>query len=165
MLATMPRRPDVDAKLWRAFTDLAEVQRRRVLAIARDLDLTPPQMWALRYLEPGHPRPMGELTTALVCENSNLTGIIDRLERRGLVERRPSPTDRRVRVLELTPAGVELRMTIIRRVAEPAAGFDALDDDDAAMLASLLADVAREVVAADGLAFPDAGALEPEAVG
>jgi len=106
-----------------------------------------------------------ELTTALVCENSNLTGIIDRLERRGLVERRPSPTDRRVRVLELTPAGVELRMTIIRRVAEPAAGFDALDDDDAAMLASLLADVAREVVAADGLAFPDAGALEPEAVG
>jgi hypothetical protein len=54
---------------------------------------------ALRYLERDRPRPMGELTTALVCECSNLTGIVDRLESRGLVERRSSPTDRRVRVL------------------------------------------------------------------
>ena len=37
-----------DEHAWKAFTDLAEVQRRRVLAIARDLDLSPPQMWALR---------------------------------------------------------------------------------------------------------------------
>jgi len=161
MLAQMPRRSDVDAKLWRAFTDLAEVQRRRVLVIARELDLTPPQMWALRYLRPEAPRPMGELTTALVCESSNLTGIVDRLEARGLVERRTSPTDRRVRVLALTPAGVELRSTIIRRVAEPAPGFLSLDDDSAAVLADLLTEVAREVVGLDGLAFPEADELEP----
>jgi hypothetical protein len=69
-----------------------------------------------------------------------------------------------VRVLELTPAGVDLRRTIIRRVAEPAPGFDTLGEDDAATLAALLGELARDVVAADGLAFRDSGELEPEAV-
>jgi len=147
---------DARDRAWRAFTDLAEVQRRRVLAIARDLDLSPPQMWALRYLEPGRPRPMGELTTALVCESSNLTGICDRLEARGLVVRRPSETDRRVRTLDLTPAGVRLRQRIIRRVGDPAEGFDALDLDEVERLAGLLERVAASVVAADGLPLPPA---------
>jgi hypothetical protein len=45
-------------------------------------------------------------------------------------------------------------------VAEPAAGFERLGDEAARTLAGLLAGLARDVVAADGLAFPDPGELE-----
>jgi MarR family transcriptional regulator, organic hydroperoxide resistance regulator len=151
-----PAAADATTLAWHAFTALAEVQRRRTLALARDLDLSPPQMWALRYLVPGEPRPMGELTTALVCESSNVTGISDRLEARGLVRREPYPRDRRVRALVLTDAGVAVRDEIIRRVAEPAPGFDALGVAEAARLAALLARIAESVVGADGLALPAA---------
>ena len=45
---------------------------------------------ALRQLDPDEPKPMSELAAALRCDNSNVTGIVDRLEDRGLVERRPA---------------------------------------------------------------------------
>src|SRR5215212_8170715 len=41
------------------------------------------------------PLPMRKLAQKLKCEPSNVTGIVDRLESRGLVERRPDPADRR----------------------------------------------------------------------
>jgi DNA-binding MarR family transcriptional regulator len=48
---------------------------------------------------------MGTAAEALGCDASNLTGIVDRLEKRGLVERRTVATDRRVKELVLTEAG------------------------------------------------------------
>ncbi|MCW7991100.1 MarR family transcriptional regulator, partial [Streptomyces platensis subsp. clarensis] len=44
------------------------------------------------------PTPMRKIAEKLKCEPSNVTGIIDRLESRGLAERRPDPADRRVKV-------------------------------------------------------------------
>ncbi|WP_309052371.1 MarR family transcriptional regulator [Streptomyces sp.] len=52
------------------------------------------------------PTPMRKIATKLRCEPSNVTGIIDRLESRGLVERRPDPADRRVKVAAPTPEGL-----------------------------------------------------------
>jgi DNA-binding MarR family transcriptional regulator len=42
--------------------------------------------------------------------------LVDRLESRGLVERRPSTNDRRVKVVQLTPTGSRLRTELLRRV-------------------------------------------------
>ncbi|MFI8516854.1 MarR family winged helix-turn-helix transcriptional regulator [Streptomyces sp. NPDC085481] len=51
------------------------------------------------------PTPMRKIAEKLKCEPSNVTGIIDRLESRGLVERRPDPADRRVKVAAPTEEG------------------------------------------------------------
>ncbi|MGP3976964.1 MarR family winged helix-turn-helix transcriptional regulator [Streptomyces sp. 8N114] len=51
------------------------------------------------------PKPMRQLARHLKCEPSNVTGIVDRLESRGLVERRPDPADRRVKVAAATEEG------------------------------------------------------------
>jgi DNA-binding MarR family transcriptional regulator len=51
------------------------------------------------------PLPMRRLAQQLKCEPSNVTGIVDRLEMRGLVERRPDPKDRRVKLAAATQEG------------------------------------------------------------
>lgn len=51
------------------------------------------------------PLPMRGIARRLRCEPSNVTGIIDRLEARGLVERRPDPADRRVKLAAPTEEG------------------------------------------------------------
>ncbi|MFE9534038.1 MarR family winged helix-turn-helix transcriptional regulator [Streptomyces sp. NPDC006691] len=52
------------------------------------------------------PMPMRRIAQKLKCEPSNITGIVDRLEARGLVERRPDPADRRVKLAAPTPEGL-----------------------------------------------------------
>lgn len=53
------------------------------------------------------PVAMRKIAEKLRCEPSNVTGIVDRLEARGLVERRPDPADRRVKLAAPTPDGLE----------------------------------------------------------
>lgn len=81
--------------------------RQRFAECAAQFDLSFAQAMALRQLD--DPLPMGELAQRLCCDASNVTGIIDRLEERGLVERRVSPGDRRVKHLVLTDSGRALR--------------------------------------------------------
>lgn len=59
---------------------------------------------ALLALEP---MPMRKIAQKLRCEPSNITGIVDRLESRGLVERLPDPTDRRVKLAAPTEEGLQ----------------------------------------------------------
>ncbi|MFQ5554113.1 MAG: MarR family winged helix-turn-helix transcriptional regulator [Acidimicrobiia bacterium] len=75
--------------------------------IAGEFDLPLAQAAALLHLR--DPIPMSELATALTCDRSNITGIIDRLEERGLVERLTDAADRRVKQLVLTRAGHRMR--------------------------------------------------------
>ncbi|MFI9718433.1 MarR family winged helix-turn-helix transcriptional regulator [Streptomyces sp. NPDC052396] len=51
--------------------------------------------------------PMRKIAERLKCEPSNVTGIVDRLESRGLVERHPAADDRRVKLAAVTEAGRE----------------------------------------------------------
>ncbi len=53
----------------------------------------------------GEALPMRRIAKKLKCEPSNVTGIIDRLETRGLVERKPDPADRRVKLAAVTEDG------------------------------------------------------------
>ncbi|MEV6024186.1 MarR family transcriptional regulator [Streptomyces sp. NPDC052036] len=54
------------------------------------------------------PLPMRRVAQKLKCEPSNVTGIVDRLEARGLVERRPDPADRRVKLAAVTEEGLRV---------------------------------------------------------
>src|ERR1700760_2245558 len=75
----------------------------RFIEIAHKLGVTPPILGALRFLE--QPRTMGRMAELLRCDPSNVAGIVDALEERGLAKRRPSEADRRVKAVELTAAG------------------------------------------------------------
>ena len=127
------------AEAWELLGELMTGQRARMLAIASDFDLAPAQVLALKALEPGHPRPMSDLAVALRCDNSNVTGIVDRLEDRGLVTRRPGERDRRVKMLEVTDEGAALRRRIAERMREPPEALKRLSEDDARALRDILA--------------------------
>lgn len=60
---------------------------------------------------------MGRLAETLACDASNVTGLVDRLESRGLIRRRASAHDRRVKVLQLTPTGTRVRAQVLRRMS------------------------------------------------
>ena len=59
---------------------------------------------------------MSRLADALSCDASNVTGLVDRMESRGLVRRRSSTEDRRVKVLQLTATGARLRTQLLRQM-------------------------------------------------
>jgi DNA-binding MarR family transcriptional regulator len=109
---------------WTLLRTLFGQQRRRFLIAASELDLHPAQAGALLQL--ATPLPMNELASLLACDNSNVTGLIDRLEARDLVARQPSPFDRRVKHVVLTDAGRALRARMLERVGQPPAGFERL---------------------------------------
>ncbi|SDI09133.1 DNA-binding transcriptional regulator, MarR family [Actinokineospora alba] len=83
-------------------------------AVAASLGLTPLQARTLLSLE--EPIPMRDLASGMSCDASNVTGLADRLERLGLIERVPG-ADRRVKLLSLTEQGMSLRAELADRVA------------------------------------------------
>ena len=82
--------------------------------------------------------PMRDLAAALRCDNSYITAIVDSFEERGIAERRAHPTDRRIKVVRLTDAGVLLAKGIQAEMAEPPAVFDRLTEREAIQLRALL---------------------------
>lgn len=124
------------AQAWAELRILLGQQRRRFLIAASELDLHPAQAGALLQL--ASPLPMTELAAMLACDNSNVTGLVDRLEARRLVARRPAPEDRRVKHVVLTSAGMRMRAQLLERVGRPPAGFQRLSADEQRQLYDLL---------------------------
>src|SRR6476661_3621783 len=106
---------------WQLLIQLFFTQRASLPLLAAELELSPAQCHVLHLIEPGRPIPMGQLAETLACDASNVTGLVDRLESRGLVRRRPSATDRRVKVLDLTANGSRLRDLLLDRMTAPPA--------------------------------------------
>ena len=106
------------------------------LAVARELGLRPPAFGALRALD--QPRTMSELATVLHCDNSNVTGIVDGLEAKGLAAREPSPADRRVKLIALTAKGRKVRGRLIKAVEKPPAWLESLSEKDRRALRDIL---------------------------
>jgi DNA-binding MarR family transcriptional regulator len=79
-----------------------------------DLDLTPSELNALGNLADGAGRTVSQLGTAVGSRPTTLTGVLDRLERRGLITRGPRPGDRRAVLIELTPDGARTAAQIRR---------------------------------------------------
>jgi DNA-binding MarR family transcriptional regulator len=110
-------RADQDAcRAWQLLMKFFFAQRPHLPSSRGGFDLSPIQCHVLHLIEPGRPLPMSRLADTLSCDASNVTGLIDRLESRGLVLRRSSPQDRRVKVLHLTPAGARLRTQLLRQM-------------------------------------------------
>jgi DNA-binding MarR family transcriptional regulator len=118
---------------------LATRLRQNWSAHATAVGLSPAQVDALLGLRPGEALPMGTLAARLDSDASNLSVLVDRLEHRGLVERRPDPDDRRVKALVLTPEGERQRAAFWHDLVEDPAPLGALSDPDLASLAQILA--------------------------
>jgi DNA-binding MarR family transcriptional regulator len=135
--ATVRTTPAHEAQ--RLFFEIGMTQRGKVAAALGKLGLSFPQAHALRLLEPEKPMPMSALADRLFCDASNVTGIVDRLEARGLVERGSAEGDRRVKALAITPAGVELREEVLAIMSEPPDAIAALTASDQRALRDILA--------------------------
>ena len=111
---------------WELLVRLFFAQRANLPPLAAELELSPAQCHVLHLIEPDRPVAMGELAETLACDASNVTGLVDRLESRGLVRRRLSAGDRRVKVLVLTPNGTRLRALLLDRLTAPPATLERL---------------------------------------
>ncbi|MFF5532461.1 MarR family winged helix-turn-helix transcriptional regulator [Streptomyces cinerochromogenes] len=100
-------------------------------------NLTASQGKTLNVLRRG-PASMSTLATTLTCDASNMTGIVDRLEKRGLVHREPSASDRRVKNVVLTAEGERVIDVIRGKMHHTLAGLDRLDEQEQATLSALL---------------------------
>ena len=126
------------AEAWGLIHELFMSHKGRFVAIAQEFDLTPMQMGAVRTLDPDRPVPMSELAEALHCDASNVTGLVDRLEARGLAERRGADGDRRVKIIALTDEGARVREALVTRMSEPPPPLAALPGADQRALRDIL---------------------------
>ena len=122
----MPPTNDPAYEAWALLLRIMQANKPRLVALAQEFGLSPAQLHALRLIEPGAELPMSSLAGKLFCDASNVTGIVDRLEARGLIERRPAAHDRRVKLLALTDEGERLRAAAWRQMSRPPAAIAAL---------------------------------------
>ncbi|MET7851298.1 MarR family transcriptional regulator [Streptomyces avermitilis] len=106
-------------------------------AAAASESLTASQGKTLNVLRRG-PASMSVLATTLTCDASNMTGIVDRLEKRGLVRREPSPSDRRVKNVILTAEGERVINVIRGKMHATLVGLDRLSAQERDTLYALL---------------------------
>ena len=132
-------RPEPDAcRAWQLLVKFFFAQREHLSSSGAEFDLSPIQCHVLHLIEPGRPLPMSRLADTLSCDASNVTGLVDRLESQGLVQRQPSPHDRRVKVLHLTAAGSRLRAQLLRRMARRSLPLSRLPLDQQRTLVKIL---------------------------
>ena len=119
-------------------------------AAVAEVDLAPAQARALHELDLERSISMRELAERLRADPSNVTGLIDRLEARALVERRPHASDRRIKGLALTPAGARLRARLFARLYSAPPAVAALAERDQRVLRDVLQRVlSRSTATAD----------------
>jgi DNA-binding MarR family transcriptional regulator len=99
------------ADVWRLMAgfSFAQFQHGPHQEIMRELGLTPGHLKALMWLDPEQPLPMRAMADALGVDASMITWLVDRLEEKGLAERRPLPSDRRVKTVAVTELGLRTR--------------------------------------------------------
>lgn len=123
---------------WALMGRLFWEMRPRMVRVAAEFGLTPPQLFALKTLDPDAPVPMRALAVALHCDSSNVTGLVDGLASQGLVERREAEHDRRVRMLVVTERGKEVRGRLIEVMSEVPEALASLSEADQRVLRDVL---------------------------
>ncbi|MBE7486341.1 MAG: MarR family transcriptional regulator [Polyangiaceae bacterium] len=141
----MAEQPELDS-IVEAILYLYTESRRITKDLAARHGVTGPQLAVVKMLEPVGKLSLSELSWKIRARNSTVTGIIDRMEREGLVERRRSEDDRRVIHITLTRKGQRLATEI---PVEPVQIFrqilSELSARDAAELSRILTRLARRV--------------------
>lgn len=124
----------------------ASVVEARLEAVLDPLGLSLAKASVLHHLAEAKEEPvsLSELAQHKHCVRSNITHLVDRLEKEGLIRRRPDPDDRRSVRAALTPAGERAYAKAMRVLAaEQRAIVDALSAGDATSLRSALQALAR----------------------
>jgi MarR family transcriptional regulator, organic hydroperoxide resistance regulator len=136
---------DVDRVL-EAIIYLYTESRRITKEMARRADLTGPQLTVVKMLEQIGDLSLSELSERIRAQNSTVTGIIDRMEREGLVTRERSREDRRVVFIRLTTKGRKLAEDV---PVEPweifRSALESLTASETRDLVKILGKVARRV--------------------
>jgi MarR family transcriptional regulator, organic hydroperoxide resistance regulator len=117
MPGTQTKRETAD-NVWAQLLRVTRLQRDRFVRISAELDLSPGDVRTLLTLDDEEGRPMGELARLWRCDASYVTAMVDRLEQRGLVERRSARPDRRVKQATLTADGTRMRSAVLTRLHE-----------------------------------------------
>jgi len=112
---------------------LVQLTRQRPLrdpiaAACQGLDLTPAQLHIVLWLGNDGTMTMGELARRVAVTEKTITGVVDRLERAGLVQRERDPEDRRVIHVRLAPRGARLHRRMDQGIEEKLAGLLGLLD-------------------------------------
>jgi DNA-binding MarR family transcriptional regulator len=136
--ATGERSTTAAREAWGLFWQVFLRDKRRRWAILSELGISPQQSMAIGSLKPGEPMPMSALAEALHCDNSNITGIVDRLEAAGLARRQADARDRRVKAVIMTEQGERMQIEIQRRAGEPPPTIASLSEPDAVALRDIL---------------------------
>ena len=133
-------------ELWPMLVELLLNAKGWWMAVCAELDLTPAQGHALRSLDPDSPVAMSALAGSIMCDASNITGIVDKLESRGLISRQGAEHDRRIKQLVVTEKGRKLRAKLVAKVLEPPKAIACLPTE----LKDRLVSVVRAVLAERG---------------
>jgi DNA-binding MarR family transcriptional regulator len=102
------------AEAWRLLFKQFFARKDMFLAVAESCGLRPGDVRLLLMLEA--PRPMRDVARLMTCDPSTLTGMVDRLEGVGYVERRPDAGDRRVKIVALTDSGALAREEVVAKL-------------------------------------------------
>ena len=145
---------DAAREAWMLLFQLFRSQRREMMTLHSDFRLNPAQVHLLLNLEPEIGVPMNELAEALACDASYITGVVDKVEDRGLVQRVTSPSDRRVKLIALTPVGAEIRGQLLERCSQPPPFIASLSLEDKAALRDIFLRATRNQQAAPDQARP-----------
>ena len=100
-----------------ALIEFLMLSKRQVIELGGEYGLSAMQALTLLLLD--RPRPMNNFKTIFNCDASNVTGLVDGLEQKKLAARYESPTDRRIKMVELKPKGVDVRTTLLRKMTGP----------------------------------------------
>jgi len=111
----------IAAEVWRRIFDFIITTHAQRDGVLQRFGFTPGDSKALMFLDADEGRTMRSLAEAWTCDASNATWMIDRLEQRGLVERKPVAGDRRVKKVVLTPLGVETKAALVEAFYQPPA--------------------------------------------
>lgn len=123
---------DVSSQFYLSLLEFMMGAKHHMAAISAEFGLTGLQAITLLLTDQNAPRTMKSFCTLYNCDASNITGIMDGLEQKGLVLRQNHATDRRIKIVCLEPAGKELQRAIIHRLAEVNSFlFDTLSEAEA----------------------------------
>ena len=125
------------ALLMEEFAAIGAAYYQDFAVVAARHGLTSVQAKALSVLT-RKPLPMRAIAEQLVCDASNVTGLVDRLEVRGLVRREVSATDRRIKTVVATDAGHAAIQAVRAEMQSTNEALDLLSDQERIVLHGLL---------------------------
>jgi DNA-binding MarR family transcriptional regulator len=145
MLTDVGGREELAREIWMSVLRLflSDEHQQMLGKVANDQGLTGAQLKSLMALTPDQPKSMRALAEEWFVDASYVTVLIDGLERHGFVRRETPSTDRRVKLITLTPEGIAARERAIEQMSMPPSGLCELPDAELRQLRSLLEHAAK----------------------